>query len=224
MTMQRGPVGKATQRAIRVRRRSIWGRVVVLFGTLGCLLGSSVSVSAAMTRIATFENFSVGTEFKPAFTDPLSGLTFTNSTGLNQDFVIDPGVPEFGFSNELASGAIGSIWSVQFGFTAILPTLANSVSIDVSVHGVNGLDDSKVVLKCFDQNNVLLGQKAGPSTNIDPFTLQFQTSNYQIAYFQLQVADNTMATAYDNLAYTTAPEPAYLAAFFGLVFLKYRKK
>ena len=50
----------------------------VLLGIVTLLLGPIAS--ASQTVMATFENFTAGQAFQPSFTDPLSGITFRNST------------------------------------------------------------------------------------------------------------------------------------------------
>src|SRR5207237_3987844 len=90
----------------------------------------------AVTRVATFENFSEGDSFKPSFTDPLSGITFRNSTTSLGGFGIDYSSSAFGGSTYLTSGGYisgptGIVYGANFGFTADLPALSNQVSIDV---------------------------------------------------------------------------------------------
>src|SRR4051812_36555240 len=126
MAMQRGSSDGPGGVASTLWQRRIGGRVAVA-GLVASMLGAGAHASADVTRVATFENFSVGSEFKPTFTDSLSGVIFTNSTGPTNDFVVNSGISDFGFSNYLGSGGIGPSRTFQFGFTGVLPTPANYV-------------------------------------------------------------------------------------------------
>ena len=52
--------------------RYLWNICIVLILATGA--------NAQITKTATFDNFTMGQLFQPSFTDPLSGITFGNST------------------------------------------------------------------------------------------------------------------------------------------------
>ncbi|HEY1686831.1 MAG TPA: hypothetical protein VGG19_18870 [Tepidisphaeraceae bacterium] len=179
----------------------------------------AAGADAQITKMATFENYTEGQNFKPSFTDPLSGITFFNSTGGTQNFVIEYSSMEFGGGNYLTSALYspgsGGSWAASFGFTADLPTPANSLSISVT-HSIG--NTSTIQLEAFNSNNVLVAQKSAISNAPDPFTLEVISTEYDIASFKM-IVSSQIGTGYDNISYTYLPEPASLAPFALLLFV-----
>jgi hypothetical protein len=167
---------------------------------------------ADITRVATFENFTRGQQFKSSFTDPISGIVFSDSTTSTGGFTIAGGLSEFGNGNYLNSGG-DSGWGFQFGFTGTLPVSANFIAIDVSTGGIG--NSSSVELKAFNSSNAMIDEKLGPNDQIDAFTLEITSSQYDIAYFEIAAVD--IATGYDNISFTTnVPEPSSLLLILGV--------
>jgi hypothetical protein len=181
--------------------------------TLGVLIGLALiaRVHAAQTITATFENFKEGDSFEPSFTDPLSDITFSDST--YGSFGIDYSAMQFGGGNHLATMVIVgpvSSWDNFFGFTGTLPAPANRVSIDVSYPGFENV--SGLLLKAFDgRNNVVAQQFGPPNYPAEPFTMQVTSSQFDIAKFQI-VPNGGIDSVYDNISYTIAPDPMNLAS------------
>jgi hypothetical protein len=178
------------------------------------LLALAASANAQITRTATFENFTVGQTFKPSFTDPISGIIFTNSTGPTDDFDIADGLVEFSNDNYLGSGSPAG-WSWEFGFTGKLPAPADQVSIEVSDGGIGY--DSNVTLEGLDKNNNVIAEQSGISTppgtfGPDPFTIQIISPDYNVVSFQVIAVG--IFTGYDNITYTILPEPTPISCLF----------
>jgi hypothetical protein len=180
-------------------------------------------VEAAVTRVATFENFSEGDSFKPSFTDPLSGITFRDSSHPGGGFVIDYSATLFGDGNYLTAGVYvpgpGSGFGAFFGFTGDLPQQANEVGVDVRY----GADRSEVSLQGFDALGNLLAQQGGPpGQNLLPFSLEIHSSAFEIRSFRVSVGGG--AAGYDNISYTIVPEPAFAWGVLGIGALSMQRR
>ena len=186
---------------MRSGRLAVWAFVA---GGLSC-----ATAGGQVTRVATFENYVPLDGFKPSFTDPLSGITFRNSTHPSQGFIIN-GSPDgryFGGGHYLtAGGGPYNGMAPYFGFTADLPAPANHVRIDM-VYGSGFLPGA--LLRGFDALGNLVAQQYGP-TNIGgqnvQFSLEISDAAYSIRMFQVSV--NGGVAGYDNVRYTIVPEPA----------------
>jgi hypothetical protein len=187
------------------------------------LAGITATASAQVTRTATFENFTPGQFFRPSFTDPLSGITFRDSTHpFSHDFAIDgnPGGFYFGApGNYLTAGggpvaALGS----YFGFTADLPSPANCVSLDAVYQ-----DDAitTMVLLGLDKTGAVVAQQSPPPGTTNPFTLTITSSQYDITTFRVSI--RTGFSGYDNISYTVLPEPSLLG-WAGVIALVCRRR
>ena len=110
---------------------------------VGCIIVVllSAGIACGQTISADFENFIEGDHFRPSFTDPHSGIFFTNSTAANQNFVIeyanDPRSSFYSNNKFLSANGLsfgpGFGLPGNFGFTAILPNFASRVTLDAGV-------------------------------------------------------------------------------------------
>jgi hypothetical protein len=180
---------------------------------------------AQVTRTATFENFAAGQAFQPSFVDPLSGITFRNSTNAPAPggFVIDGSDHFFGRGNYLtAGGGPTDSFGASFGFTADLPAPADTLSLDAIY-----LADSRanVLLQGINASGIVTAEQAGPGgTSSAPFSLQITSSQFDIASFRVSVVAG--ASGYDNISFTIVPEPfgAFVASSAATMFLPRRKR
>jgi hypothetical protein len=197
--------------------RRYWGIAAVIF-VLPCL------AQAAITRVATFENFNEGDSFEPSFTDLLSGITFHDSTHANGGFTIEFSGTEFGGGNYLSAGGYapgpGHSWAGNFGFVGDLPSLAQRVSVDVT-HSVG--DTSSIKMRAFDADGNLLMVDSAPMGAPPNFVLTVTSRNFAIARFQLQ-GGAAIATGYDNISYEIVPEPGLVSGLLGIGALSMRRR
>jgi hypothetical protein len=166
-------------------------------------------VDAQITRTATFENYTAGQFFRPSFTDPLSGISFYDSTTPpGYGFAIDgsPNGAYFSGGNYLtAGGGPFNGLGAYFGFTADLPFAANHVNLEAEYQADS---ITNVVLKGFDSSGHVVAQESGQASMSNPFTLEIDSAQYNITTFQISVGGG--AAGYDNISYTYLPEPAEL--------------
>jgi hypothetical protein len=145
-------------------------RVEVRVATTGLLLLVAGTASAQVTRVATFENYTEGRSFKPSFTDPLSGITFHDSTSDGNVFAIEYSATQFGGGNYLSAAysvGPGFGWSAHFGFTADLPMAARSASVDIGFSDGVG---SAFLLQGINAQGIVVASQHGPATSSSPFT------------------------------------------------------
>ena len=193
-----------------------------IWGVLVMAIFFACAANAQIARTATFENYANGTDLPGSFTDSLSGITFRNSTHPPiGGFDIDSYSSYFSGGNYLTSGIIapGGLGS-YFGFTADLPTAADSVSLDAIYHADAR---SEVVLQGFDSQGNLIAQEAGPpGLSQSSFSLQITSDQYNITRIQVSVGGGF--SGYDNIAYTYFPEPHALFTLIPLTLPPHRRR
>jgi len=174
---------------------------------IAMLVFASAAEAQTWTRTATFENFTAGQSFKPAFTDPVSGIRFYDSTHPSGGFVIDYSSTYFGPGNYLTAG-VGPVDGLgsDFGFTSDLPSAADQVSLDVSY--VGGLT-SLVILRGYALTGELVAEQAGPPDAPRPFHLAIHSDQFNIV--KAQVSVGAIDIGYDNVSYRIVPEPSLLS-------------
>jgi hypothetical protein len=172
----------------------------------------SLAVAAAdaqATKTATFENFAAGTAFQPSFTDPLSSITFRNSTNppLPGGFDINFSSTYFGGGNYLTSGGSGDgVLGTSFGFTADLPAVADNIQLDALY--LTG-SRANVTLEALNSSASVIAQQSGPvGISNAAFSLQVSSGQFDITTIRLLAGPG--ASACDNISITIAPEPATL--------------
>lgn len=178
------------------------------------IAGLTSAASAQVTHVATFENFTEGQAFKPSFTDPLSGITFRDSTASGHGFSIDYAIDPFGVSTYLTSGGYtpgdGRTLGYDFGFTADLPAPAIRVGLDVAyVPGTVG-SPAGTMLRAYNTSGAVVAQTTVPGFVASPFHLEATSLAYDIVRLSITVPD--IATGYDNVSYTVLPEPVGMTA------------
>jgi hypothetical protein len=179
------------------------GRVVA--GLVGVVLGVE-GARGEVTRVATFENFVEGQNFKPGFVDPQSGIRFRDSTHLDGGFTIDYSTTPFGTGNYLTAGGVvagpGGWLGAFFGFTADLPEPARRVGMDVTggLFGISGM-----AVRGFDSAGVMVAEVVAPVGLAKTFQFELVSGEYDIV--RVQAVMPPVATGYDNIRYTVLPEP-----------------
>ena len=181
-----------------------------------------VSVAGAqITRTAAFENYAAGTDLGTSFTDPLSGIAFSDPTPPHL-FFIGNGLPEFGRGNDLAGGDGGA--EGYLGFVATLPFTSDQVSVDIAWSGTPP-GSSGITLEGFNGLNAagaLITQQT-ISNAADPYTLQINSNQYNINSFKVEV--DAVSAAYDNISYTILPEPSQISCLIaGASFFVMRRR
>jgi hypothetical protein len=180
------------------------------------VFGITCSARAAITRVATFENFGSGQILGQSFADPLSGITFRESTHVSQIFVVNYSSTFFGPGRFLSSGVIadGGL-GAYFGFTGDLPLPANHVSIDAMYSG--GGPPSQITLQGLDAVGSLVAQQTGPASGSVPFTLAINSAQLDIS--TIRVIASGVSSGYDNVNFTIIPEPMGAPALMLVVLL-----
>jgi hypothetical protein len=168
--------------------------------------------------IANFENFSEGTSFKPSFTDPRSGITFSNSTAFLGNFVIEYATnstwsaPMFQNNRYLvANGYVlgnGASLPANFGFTAMLPQLALLVELDVVGNSSSSAVPCGVSLLIQDSGGATISSQTATLTSGSPqqYHLKAESPICNFARF-LITTSNAGFDGVDNINVLT-PEPS----------------
>jgi hypothetical protein len=199
------------------------------------LILTGVARVNAATVTATFENYGGGAflGFAPV-TDPASGITFNNINpygGLGACLFTDPNMnlPSLYRNNVVLEQNVpqGSVfWSTDFSIHGLLPQPASSMSVDV-LYDFDMIADPRgpsgtVTLEGFDANGHLVGSVSTP-----PLTLEAQQTHLSFSFaspissFSV-VADN-VSTDYDNISFTTVPEPTACSVILMGAFLLLRR-
>ncbi|HEX3358555.1 MAG TPA: hypothetical protein VHS31_16390 [Tepidisphaeraceae bacterium] len=165
-----------------------------------------------LAATATFENFSEGQSFSTSFTDPLSGIFFSNPTALNHDFVIeyggpDPQLPDITPGHYLKSNGYapgdGISVSPNTGFTATLPSAALLLSMDFVY-----ISPGTLTVNAFDaQGNIVATQSVTPPPgNFLEGHLALQSPSPFVKFTATSTVDGI---GYDNIHFDV-PEPSTL--------------
>lgn len=208
--------------------------LAVLLATLLTFPGGAAK---AATITATFENYGGGQflGFAPV-TDPQSGIRFSNinsNGGLGACLFTDPNtnLPSLYRNNVVLEENLpqGSVfWSSDFSIHGLLPQPASSMSVDVlydfdRIADPNG-PSGTVTLEGFDANGVLVG-----SISTAPLSLEAQQTHLSLSFgspiSSFSVVANNLSTDYDNISFTTVPEPTACCLFLmgSFVFMAMRR-
>lgn len=178
-------------------------------------IGALASTSAG--QVAHFETFEEGTTDTALF-DPVSGISFFDSTASSQNFTIEtiaasPQRPMTSPGNILSAngyvpgGSFGLTYG--FGFTAVLPAVTDSLSFDVIYALQGGIGTFDLIL--YSENGQVLDTLnqsfSGSDFSEGRVTIQ---NRLQRDIYSFSVANlNGLYIAYDNFA---VPEPSILFA------------
>jgi hypothetical protein len=181
-----------------------------------------MAAPGARAVTATFENFDGGS-LGNSFTDPLSGITFSDPTFPQNDFSIQyagawPTMPSMTPGHYLVGAGYSSdgglILASGFGLTATLPSLARTLSMDV---GYGNFDDGHLRVDALDSadNIVATVDVFPPVESFVEMHVQLESANVDIHKFRTTATD--LAVGYDNIAFDV-PEPM-LAGLGGVLIL-----
>ena len=175
---------------------------------VGCIIVVllSAGIACGQTISADFENFIEGDHFRPSFTDPHSGIFFTNSTAANQNFVIeyanDPRSSFYSNNKFLSANGLsfgpGFGLPGNFGFTAILPNFASRVTLDAGVSDtLNAL--CTLTLTGYDSTNRIVDSNSfrGPVPPFSQTALRIDSTALDIDHIILSTEN--CFVAYDNI-------------------------
>jgi hypothetical protein len=191
-------------------------------------IAPTTETALVASGVATFENYAEGAHFKPSFTDPVSGIAFSNSTAANGNFVIEYAnssswtAPMFQDNHYLAANGyapgIGASLPARFGFTATLARLSLFVELDLV--GLNsGSSHYDVSFLIQNTGGATLASQTVSFTSGLPkqYHLRLDSSSYDIASFRITTLD-VGCNAIDNIN-AFAPEPSVAAAAGALMLM-----
>ena len=179
------------------------------------------SAPAGAAGIANFENFYEGNFFNPSFTDPVSGIFFSNSTAANQDFVMEFGA--FSPQRPLTSPGIymgangwapgdGISLPYQFGLDARLPENSGIVQMEM-IYAVSG--GNTVNVTGLNENNQVVANTSFHTTsgNFVETTLTLTSASNNIRTIHIEAID--IFNAFDNIRFAPIPEPGTAGVLAG---------
>jgi hypothetical protein len=200
-------------------------RSIFVVAAIVCAVSQVASNAFAGTpAIATFENFDEGNAFHPSFTDPASGITFSDSTSANANFVIEYATnsswsaPMFQGNRYMTGNGFvpgdGASMGARFGFTATLPQPARFVELDMAGRGVTGTYSVSLVIQ--NSSGTTLGSQTVTFNPDEPqqHHMRVDSQGNDVARF-LVTTGTSGFNAVDNINFV--PEPS--AGVFGMAML-----
>jgi hypothetical protein len=191
--------------------------------------GTTTPATVTGSGVASFENFNEGDNFKPSFTDPVSGITFSNSImgTTASNFTIEYAnsaswpAPMFQNNKYLTAGGYapgnGASLPGQWGFTGTLPQPARTVELDLAGESLSGTYSVSFLIQNID--GVTLASQTVNFTSGPPqqYHLTQSSANVDIARFLIVPGTNGFDAA-DNIS-ALVPEPTVsIGGAVGLIY------
>ena len=191
----------------------------VLLALLATAIPKFVPLSESYAATATFENVSGQFLGFTPFVDPQSGITFSNlrNLGLGAQYFDSPTRPSLYRNNTvLISNAPGVLpngiisWTNAFSIHGILPVSANQLGVDIlyawGVTANSAFTSGTVTLKGYGASGDLVGSISTPTigSEVDQTHLEMV---FPSSISSFDVVTNTLSTDYDNISFSTVPEP-----------------
>jgi len=187
---------------------------------------------ASAAGIAKFENYPEGLIAFGPFTDPLSGITFSNPVSANMNFTSEfgdfsPSRPLTSPGNYLSSNGWapggGISLPYQFGFDALFPEPSGLVQMEL-IYALNGGNTVTVTGRNAAGATVATTTFHATSGNFVETTLTLTSASNNIS--SIHVVANDIFDGFDNLRFSAIPEPASVGsvAMVGLVALARRRR
>lgn len=193
-----------------------WGNLQVACGA-SLICSAMVSSARAVPGIATFENFPEGTTGR-TLVDPVSGITFSDSTAVSRAFVIEyaarngqelPTItPGTYLSANGYSPGDGRSFAPGLGFTATYPVPASVISFDVG-YFVSTNDPPTVFVSAFNAAGQTVAEQSFdlPRPTLTPTGeahVVLRSAAADIVSFRVRPSD--ISVGYDNVSFV--PEPS----------------
>jgi hypothetical protein len=187
-----------------------------------CFALVSVIQAAAPGRasagVSTFEQFTEGRTFTGSFTDPASGITFSNSSSNTFTVEFGAATPEFpgvlpGKYIEGGGFVPGPLTSflVGFGFTATFPKPASHVSLD-ALYSASNVPPATISVQAFDAaGNLLATEQQNVPTFLVGAVRRFDFESATPEIQSIRVSAPGVASGYDNIS-ALVPLPSALSA------------
>jgi MYXO-CTERM domain-containing protein len=176
--------------------------------------------SASAAGIAKFENFPEGLIAFGPFTDPLSGITFSNPASANQNFTSEfgdfaPARPltspgNFLSSNGWAPGG-GIALPYQFGFDAHLPEASGLVQMEL-IYALGSSGGNTVTVTGLNSAGATVASTSYHATSgfFVETTMTLSSPSNDIS--AIHVVANDIFDGFDNIRFSPVPEPASAGA------------
>jgi hypothetical protein len=190
--------------------------------------------SAGASGIAKFENYPEGLIAFGPFTDPTSGITFSNPVSANMNFTSEfgdfsPSRPLTSPGNYLSSNGWapggGIALPYQFGFTATLPEASGLVQMElIYALGVSGGNTVTVTGLSATGTTVAMTSFHATGGNFTETTLTLTSLSNQISSIQVVATD--IFDGFDNIRFSPIPEPTSVGsiAVAGMVAMARRRR
>jgi hypothetical protein len=201
----------------------MYRKTLNILSAIGLALFAAAAVpQPARGALCDFENFSEGNLGGGPFTDPISGITFSNPISANNNFIIEFGSaagarPLTSPGNVLTTNGFapgnGFALGHQFNFTATLPAPTGQVDMEM-VYTVGSGGNAQVTVIGYNSANVQVASTVfnASSGNFLETTLSLVSGGTDISSFKVTAVD--VFNGHDNIRFTPVPEPGGLAAAF----------